>query len=109
LGDLPPDAKAEALTLIQLLRERGNTLRPPRSEPLGAGLFELRGIEEGVRIFFTFRPNKRILLLSGIVKKRGRIPPAALRLARTYRDDWLAREPDPQPSNERLTRKRGKP
>ena len=62
----------EAAALIKLVKERGNTLREPRSKPLGDGLFELRG--KSVRIFYTFRPNRRVVLLDVIVKKRADIP-----------------------------------
>jgi len=55
-----------------LLADRGNQLRPPRSKPLGDGLFEMRG--QQVRIFYTFRPARRIVLLDAMVKKRDNIP-----------------------------------
>ena len=68
------DARAldEAAALIKLIAERGNLLREPRSEPLGDGLFELRGKQ--VRIFYVFRPGRRIVLLDGMIKKRDDIP-----------------------------------
>jgi hypothetical protein len=66
----------EAAALIKLVRERGNLLRKPRSEPLGNGLFELRGKQ--VRIFYVFRPGRRIVLLDGMIKKRDDIPPDVL-------------------------------
>ncbi len=66
----------EAAALIKLVRERGNLLRKPRSQPLGNGLFELRGKQ--VRIFYVFRPRRRIVLLDGMIKKRGDIPPDVL-------------------------------
>ncbi len=62
----------EASALIKLLGERGNQLRGPRSESLGGGLFELRGKQ--VRIFYMFRPGRRIVLLDSMVKKRDDIP-----------------------------------
>ena len=66
----------EARALIDLLADRGNRLRPPRSKPLGGGLFEMRGRQ--VRIFYTFRPGRRIVLLDAMVKKRDDIPPEVL-------------------------------
>lgn len=53
----------------------------PSAKPLGSGLFELR-TPSGVRVFYTFRPGRRIVLLGGIVKKRTDIPKSALRLMR---------------------------
>jgi hypothetical protein len=66
--------------LIKILQIRGNLLREPLSEALGEGLFELRG--DQVRIFYTFRPGRRIVLLDGLIKKRGKVPPAILRRMR---------------------------
>jgi hypothetical protein len=62
----------EARALVDLLADRGSQLRPPRSKPLGDGLFEMRG--QQVRIFYTFRPGRRIVLLDGMIKKRDEIP-----------------------------------
>lgn len=70
-----PD-KAEAISLLELQRECGNTLGMAHSRPLGGGLFELRGHQ--VRLFYTFRPGRRIVLLDGIIQRRGDIPPAVL-------------------------------
>jgi len=70
----------EATALIKLLAERGNLLREPRSKPLGDGLFELRGKQ--VRIFYTFRPGQRIVLLDGMIKKRNDIPPEVVKRVR---------------------------
>lgn len=62
----------EAASLIQIVRQLGNALREPHSKPLGDGLFELRGKQ--VRIFYVFRPGRRIVLLDGMIKKRLDIP-----------------------------------
>jgi len=70
----------EATALIKLFAERGNLLREPRSKPLGDGLFELRGKQ--VRIFYTFRPRQRIVLLDGMIKKRNDIPPEVVKRVR---------------------------
>jgi len=66
----------EARALIDLLAVRGNQLSPPRSKPLGGGLFEMRGRQ--VRIFYTFLPGRRIVLLDAMVKKRDDIPPEVI-------------------------------
>ena len=80
LSGLQERDKVEAFALIQLLSERGNTLRLPHSRSLGEGLNELRGKQ--VRIFYIFRPQRRIMLLDGMVKKRDDIPTAALKRLR---------------------------
>ncbi len=75
---LPEPARAVAAALLLALRERGNQLRAPHSKPLGDGLFELRSVPHGIRIFYMFLPGKRIVLLDGVVKKRDEIGTALL-------------------------------
>jgi hypothetical protein len=82
---------ADALALLELLEARGNVLRPPRSEPLGGGLFELRAHPRPVRIFYVFQPGRRIVVLDGIVKKRARIPGDVLKRMRGYQRDVESR------------------
>lgn len=89
LDDLERDGenRADALALLELLEVRGNALRPPRSESLGDGLFELRAHPRPVRIFYIFRPGRRIIVLDGIVKKSGKIPGDVLKRVRGYQRD----------------------
>jgi hypothetical protein len=75
----------DALALLSLLRERGATLRPPHSKLVERGLFELRGHQ--VRIFYTFRPGRRVVLLDGIIKKQDDIPRDVLKRVRRYLKD----------------------
>ena len=81
---------AEAVALIRLLQERGNTIREPRSKALGNGLYELRGKQ--VRIFYIFFPGRRVVLLDGIIKKQDRIPSGDLRRVRGYQQEIAERE-----------------
>ncbi|GJM07157.1 MAG: hypothetical protein DHS20C10_08910 [marine bacterium B5-7] len=48
---------------IKLLQFCGNALRLPHSRSLGAGLFELRERRYGFRVYYTFLPDKKIVLL----------------------------------------------
>jgi hypothetical protein len=77
--------RAEAIALVKLLEERGSSLRRPHSGALGGGLFELRGKE--VRLFYTFRPGRRAVLLDGEIKKRNEIPKRVLKRVRGYLRD----------------------
>lgn len=87
LQGLAGDAKAEAIALLKIVEERGNTLREPASKSLGKRLFELRGRASGVRIFYAFRPGRVIVLLDGMIKKRGDIPTREVaRLRRLVRE-----------------------
>ena len=81
--------QAEALALVKLLQERGNSLRRPQSGALGEGLFELRGKE--VRIFYVFLPNRVAVLLDGEVKKRDDIPVKTLERVRGYQKEVMRR------------------
>ena len=49
---------------LELLRLSGNQLRLPHSKSMMNGLFELRERSHGFRIYYTFLPNKTILLLT---------------------------------------------
>ena len=82
---------ADALALLELLEAKGNALRPPRSESLGGGLFALRAHPRPVRIFYVFRPGRRIIVLDGMVKKKDRIPADVLKRMRGYQRDVESR------------------
>ena len=64
--------------LVRLLGERGHELRLPHAKPLGNGLYELRDVGTGVRIFYMLLPGNRAVLLDGITKKRDDIPARVL-------------------------------
>lgn len=87
LRGLTGDAKVEAIAVLKLVAERGNLLREPISKALGNGLFELRGRTSGVRIFYTFKPGRVVVLLDGLIKKRGDIPARELKRLRSLRKE----------------------
>jgi hypothetical protein len=79
-----------ALTETFALRRRlsrADVLRPPLSKALGGGLFELRGPACGVRLFYVFRPGRRVVILDGYLKKRQDFPRGVLLLMRKYKAD----------------------
>jgi len=82
--------QSEAIALVKLLQERGNTLHRPQSGTLGEGLFELRGKE--VRIFYVFLPNRVAVLLDGEIKKRNDIPLKTLERVRGYQAEVVRRK-----------------
>lgn len=75
-----PRAYTEAIVLMKMLRVHGNQLSLPHSKAIGDGLFELRGKQ--VRIFYVFRPGRRIVVLEAMIKKRGDIPSDLLKRLR---------------------------
>lgn len=88
---LSRDARREASALRDVLRW-AHVLREPQSKSLGRGLFELRGPRCGVRIFYVFRPGRRVVILDGRLKKRQDIPVGVLRLMRRYKADLENRD-----------------
>lgn len=78
---LTVDDKTKLAALLTMLAERGNLMKMPQSKAIGDGLYELR-TKTGVRVFYTFRPGQRIILLGGIVKKRDDIPASVLKQMR---------------------------
>lgn len=90
LRGLASPAAEQAAALLKLLREQGNRLRPPHSKLVESGIWELR--RHQVRIFYTFRPGRRIVLLDGMLKKQDQIPATILKRVRGYLRDLEARE-----------------
>lgn len=68
-------------TMVRHLATEGHALTAPHSKALGGGLFELRH-RTGLRVFYTFRPGDRAVVLGGFVKKRTDIPPSLVTLMR---------------------------
>ena len=83
----------EAFALLAALKARGNLLSEPRSSVIETGLLELRGHQ--VRIFYMFRPGRRIVLLDGMIKKRDAIPREVLDRVRGFKRDLERREQKP--------------
>ena len=80
-------ARREAIAGLRLLATDGAAVRLPHSRALGDGLFELRGRASGVRLFYMFRPGRRIVVLDGVIKKRDELPAAVLRRVRRLQHD----------------------
>lgn len=55
-------AVAKMLRLVEMC---GHTLRLPHSKALGAGLFELRDKQYGLRMYYCFDLDEHIVLLNG--------------------------------------------
>jgi Phage derived protein Gp49-like (DUF891) len=72
----------KAAALVKLLETLGHELRLPHSRPLGNGLYELRDVGTGVRLFYVLLPGNRAALLDGMTKKRDDIPDATMKRLR---------------------------
>lgn len=85
--------KAKASRLLLLVEENGTELREPYSKYLEDGIFELR-IKQGnniSRILYFFLSVSKIILTNGFIKKTLKTPRKDLKLAKTYRADYLER------------------
>ena len=93
LGSLSPKMKAKILRDLDLLEEKGNTLREPYSKHLEDGIFELRTklASDIMRSLYFFFEGNRIVITHGFVKKQEKTPPSEILRAKEYRADWLRR------------------
>ena len=93
LDSLPEADRKRAFALLTMLEARGNQIREPHSKLVEAGLMELRGGGSSqVRMFYTFRPGRRIVVLDGILKKQDALPRELVERMRVYRRDVESRE-----------------
>ena len=81
---LPPDTLASFLRIAELIEEFGPDLGRPHTAPLGQGLFEIRATgREGIArsLFCTVR-DRKIVVLTTVIKKRNSIPKRYMEIAR---------------------------
>lgn len=85
--------KAKILGLIDVLEEKGMQLREPYSKHLQDGIFEIRAkVGTNItRVLYFFYYRKRIILTNGFVKKTQQTPKNEIKLAKSYRKDFLER------------------
>lgn len=93
LEELDPKLKAKALGQIELLSEKGPSLRIPFSRHLEDGIFELRVTQGGfrARILYFFVVGHTIVLTHGFLKKTQRTPRREIVRAQRARKDWRRR------------------
>ena len=83
LAGLEGPAATKAAALVKLLEAFGHELRLPHSRALGDGLYELRDVGTGIRLFYLLLPDGHAALLDGMTKKRDDIPNAMMKRLRT--------------------------
>lgn len=93
LDSLDVKMRAKAVHEIQILKEIGNNLREPYSKPIQDGIFELRiKFSSNIsRIFYFFYVDKKIILLSGFIKKTQKTPKLEIEKAIGYKIDYERR------------------
>jgi hypothetical protein len=82
IAGLEGAAATKGAALVKLLESLGHELRLPHSRSLGQGLYELRDVGTGVRLFYVLLPENRAVLLDGTTKKRDDIPDAMMKRLR---------------------------
>ena len=94
LDSLDPKMNAKMVGLMEILEERGYSLREPYSAPLEDGVFELRAVQGSniSRALFFFYIEGRIIITHGFIKKTQKTPKSQIELARKYRADFLNRQ-----------------
>jgi len=94
LDSLEPKMNAKMVGLMEILEEKGYSLRKPYSAPLEDGIFELRAVQGSniSRALFFFYIEGRIVMTHGFIKKTQKTPRAQIELAKKYRADFLRRQ-----------------
>ena len=82
IAGLEGQAATKAAALVRLLEVLGHELRLPHSRALGNGLYELRDVGSGIRLFYILLPGHRAVLLDGLTKKRDDIPDSTMKRLR---------------------------
>lgn len=85
--------RAKIYRTLELLEERGNSLRMPYSEHLDDGIFQIRAKvgSDLSRVLYFFVVGKKIILTNGFIKKTQETPPAEIELAKKYRAEYFSR------------------
>ena len=93
LNSLDKKMRAKIIGMLEILEERGNTLREPYSKFLGDGIFELRCKfgSDITRILYFFVYERKIVLTNGFVKKTIKTPVKQIQTAKVRRIDFLER------------------
>ena len=96
LIELEPKMRAKLMGIIEILEEKGNTLREPYSKHIDDGIFEIRGkVGSNIsRVMYFFYYNHRIVLTNGFIKKSQNTPKKEIELAKRYRKDFIERNDD---------------
>ena len=98
IKSLEPKMRAKIAWLINALETCGNSLREPYSKHLDDGIFELRAKvgSDISRVLYFFVVGQQAVLTHGFVKKTNKTPPEEIKLAKKYREDFLAERSNKQ-------------
>ena len=85
--------RAKIYGLLEILQEKGNTLRESYTKYLEDGIYELRCKfgSDIVRVLYFFYYGGKIVLTNGFVKKMQKTPKKEIELAKIRRKDFMER------------------
>ena len=86
--------RAKTVSLMEVLEEKGNSLREPYTKHLDDGIFELRCKlgSDLTRTLYFFYAGGNIVFTNGFVKKSVKTPAKEINLAKKYRADFISRQ-----------------
>lgn len=93
IDSLDTKMRAKVFSYIEILEDKGSNLRPPFSELLDDGIYELR-VKLGTNItrtLYFFTEGRKIILTNGFIKKTQKTPKKEIDLAKKRRADYLER------------------
>lgn len=93
INSLDTKTQAKLIGLMELLEEKGTSLREPYTKYLKDGIFEIR-CQFGSnisRVLYFFFCNKKIILTNGFVKKTQKTPPNQIKIAKQRQKDFMKR------------------
>lgn len=93
LDSLDPKMRAKLVGILQILQEKGNSLREPYTKRLDDGIFEIRAKvgSNRSRTLFFFMVGRQIILTNGFIKKSQKTPSREIEIAKERRADYLER------------------
>jgi len=93
LNSLEAKPRAKLIGMLELLEEKGNTLREPYSKKIDKDILELR-CKQGsniYRVMYFFYYHGKIVMTNGLVKKTQKTPKSVIALARRYMNAYIER------------------
>lgn len=86
--------QAKIVGSLEVLADKGGSLREPYSKHLEDGIFELRCrvAHDIARLLYFFDEGKVVVVTNGFVKKTQKTPAKEIRLAKSLRADYLKRK-----------------
>lgn len=79
--------------ILEILEEKGNSLREPYSKHIDDGIFEIRcKVGSNIsRILYFFYYGEKIIMTNGFIKKSPKTPIRQIKTAKKFRADYMRR------------------